>query len=140
DTAKIHSGQAVRFTVDALSGESFPGVVAPDQPRFNASNTQNVVTFTVVVNIDNSKGRFDPYWTANLEFEVDKRENVLLVPNSALRWKPQLSQIVPDAREAATKPPGKRKAGKSEGQQEEHNEERGVLWKEENGYVRPVPV
>lgn len=142
DSGKIQSGQTVRFTMDALQGESFRGVVAPDQPRLNAANTQNVVTYTAVVNIDNSKGRFKPYWTANVEFEVDKRENVLLVPNGALRWRPQPAQIVPDAREAANAKAGtKRPSAKTDGDRKpEQAEERGVVWKEENGFVRPIPL
>ena len=50
--------------------------------------TQNVVTYTVVVATDNSDGKLLPYLTANLQFEIDQRSDVLLVPNAALRWKP----------------------------------------------------
>jgi HlyD family secretion protein len=142
DIAHIHSGQGVHFTVDAFSGETFRGTVAPDQPRLNASMTQNVVTFTVVVNTDNTSGKLLPFLTANLDFEVDQRENALMVPNAALRWRPQPAQIVPDAREAANvKASAKRATAKSEGEKKtEKTEEHGTVYKEENGLVRPVHV
>src|SRR5262245_43060734 len=57
DIGHIKSGQNVRFTVDTYPNHVFTGIVAPDQPRLNASMTQNVVTYTVVVNTDNSDGR-----------------------------------------------------------------------------------
>ena len=50
--------------------------------------SQNVVTYTVEVNCDNSDEKLLPYLTTNLQFEVGHRGNVLLVPNAALRWAP----------------------------------------------------
>src|SRR5205814_7076430 len=99
DIGNVHSGQPVTFTVDAYPGRVFKGVVAADQPRLNASMTQNVVTYTVVVNTDNSDGKLVPYLTANLQFEISKHANVLLVPNAALRWKPSPNQVAPEARD-----------------------------------------
>ncbi|MGC3972051.1 MAG: efflux RND transporter periplasmic adaptor subunit [Pirellulales bacterium] len=81
DIGRIQPGQTVRFNVDAYPGETFNGVVG--QIRLNAQMTQNVVTYTVVVNADNSSGKLLPYLTANLQFEVTKRSGALLVPNSA---------------------------------------------------------
>ena len=91
DIGRIHADMPVRFTVDAFPGETFRGKVS--QIRLNATMTQNVVTYTVVVTTDNSNGRLLPYLTANVQFEVSKRTDVLLVPNAALRFKPQASQI-----------------------------------------------
>src|SRR5262249_27485840 len=99
DIGNIHSGQPVTFTVDAHPGRVFQGVVAPDQPRLNASMTQNVITYTVVVNTDTSDGKLVPYLTASLRFEVSKRSQALLVPNAALRWKPNPQQVAPEARD-----------------------------------------
>ncbi len=95
DIGKIHIDMPVRFTVDAYQGETFYGKVA--QIRLNAAMTQNVVTYTVVVATDNSDGRLLPYLTANLQFELDQRTDVLLVPNVALRFKPKPEQIEPEA-------------------------------------------
>jgi HlyD family secretion protein len=100
DIGKIHPGLPVQFRVDAYPGEIFRGKVA--QIRLNATMTQNVVTYTVVVETDNSDLRLLPYLTANLQFEIEQHEGVLLVPNAALRWKPrQPQQIAPEVREAA---------------------------------------
>ena len=92
DIGSIHVGQKVHFTVSSLPRETFEGKVS--QIRLNASMTQNVVTYTVVIAVDNSGGRLLPYLTARLQFEVETRKGVLLVPNAALRWQPQSQNIV----------------------------------------------
>jgi HlyD family secretion protein len=109
DVGHIHKGQPVKFTVDAFPGETFRGEVA--QIRLNASMTQNVVTYTIVVATDNSSGRLLPYLTANLQFEVEKHSQVLLVPNGALRYRPKPEQMVPEARETLSKTSGRRPSG-----------------------------
>ncbi len=86
DIGNIHPGQRATFTVDAFPEEQFEGKVG--KIRLNASMTQNVVTYTVEVVTDNSDGRLLPYLTANMLFETSRKDNVLLVPNQALRWSP----------------------------------------------------
>jgi HlyD family secretion protein len=143
DIGNVYSGQPVTFTVDAHPGRVFKGVVAPDQPRLNASMTQNVVTYTVVVNTDNTDGKLLPYLTANLQFEVSKRHNTLLVPNAALRWTPNPKQVVPEARaefvtaQRRTKTaPGEKPSAAAA--KEPHD--RATLWVEDGEFVRPVRV
>jgi len=68
DVARIHPKQQARFTVDAYPGRTFHGTVR--QVRLNATMTQNVVTYTVVVDVDNSEGTLLPYLTANVNFLV----------------------------------------------------------------------
>lgn len=87
DIGKIRAGQPVSFTVDEFPGEIFRGEVG--KVRLNASMTQNVVTYMVEVVTD----RLSPYPTANLRFELEQRTDVLLVPNSALRWSPTLDRV-----------------------------------------------
>lgn len=87
DIGKIHEGQEVVFSVDALPADKFKGVVG--KIRLNASMTQNVVTYIVEVSADNSEGRLVPYLTANARFLVSDLHDVLLVPNAALRWNPK---------------------------------------------------
>jgi HlyD family secretion protein len=150
DIANIHSGQSVSFTVDALPDRVFKGVVAPDQPRLNASMTQNVVTYTVVVETDNSDGKLKPYQTANVQFEVSKHSNVVQVGNAALRWKPNPRQVVPEARDEyvrsqqrRTKGPAGEKAPAAEkapAGADKGTHHRGTLWVEDNGFVRPIKV
>jgi HlyD family secretion protein len=142
DIGNIHSGQPVSFTVDAFPGRTFKGVVAADQPRLNASMTQNVVTYTVVVTTDNADGKLLPYLTTNLQFEVSKHSHVLVVPNAALRWKPSPQQVAPEARDDFLRAQRRTKGASGDkpaaAEREPHN--RGVLWVEDGGYVRPVKV
>lgn len=144
DIGNIFSGQKVSFTVDAYPGRVFSGVVVPDQPRLNASMTQNVVTYTVVVTTDNLDGKLLPYLTANMQFEVSKRSQVLMVPNSALRWKPNPKLVVEDERAAYVSAqrkkqvvPGQAPAPVADREQPD----KGMLWVEDGvGLVRPVKV
>ncbi len=80
DIGKIKPGQAVRFTVDSNPDESYCGKVK--QIRLNASMSQNVVTYTVVVSVENANESLLPYLTANVEFVIDEHASVLTVPNS----------------------------------------------------------
>jgi len=96
DIAQIRAGQNVTFKVDAYGDREFKGVVL--QVRLNAAMSQNVVTYTVVVNADNSDQALLPYQTANVNFEVARRNDVLLIPDAALRWQPRAEWISPDAR------------------------------------------
>jgi HlyD family secretion protein len=98
DIGRILKGMLVTFTVDAYPGETFQGTVY--QIRKNATMTQNVVTYTVVVATDNSDLRLYPYLTANVSFQVEKRRDVLKIPNGVLRWKPRPEQVAPEHRES----------------------------------------
>ena len=136
DIGQIQTGQDVTFTVDTFPSTTFKGKVG--KIRLNATMTQNVVTYTVEVNTDNSSGKLLPYLTANLQFEVGKHEDVLLVPNAALRYIPQPQQIAPDAREAAvTKAPRKKDRG---GDAPKDTSDRGTLWVRDGKFLRPVQV
>jgi HlyD family secretion protein len=75
DIGQIHAGQAVTFTIDAHPGETFRGTVG--KIRLNAAMTQNVVNYTVEVVTDNSGGKLLPYLTANVQFEIDRHDDVL---------------------------------------------------------------
>ena len=128
DIGHIRLDMPVRFTVDARGSQVFHGKVT--QIRMNATMTQNVVTYTVVVTTDNSQGLLLPYLTANAQFELEQRSGVLLVPNAALRWKPQAAQVDPPA--ATTTPPSSTPASP---------EDRGCLWVEAGGgLARPMEV
>src|SRR5262249_14655777 len=133
---QIHNGQAVTFTVDARPGETFKGTVS--QIRFNATMTQNVVTYTVVVDTDNTSGKLYPYLTANLQFQIAKSENALLVPNSALRWMPSRpEQAAPDSREAFAKSQGRKD---KDGGNPKEGRERGTVWVQDGETARPIKV
>lgn len=95
DIGNIREGQKARFTVDAFPNRSFVGDV--QQIRLNPTNTQNVVTYNVRINVANPDHLLLPGMTAYVNIGVQKREGTLLVPNAALRFKPA---------EAADKKPG----------------------------------
>ncbi len=102
DIGDIHIGQKVNFKVDAYRDRTFTGTVS--QIRLNASLMQNVVTYGVVIDVENTDGVLLPYMTAKLQFEVARRPGVLLVPNQALRWRPTWEQVSPAARAGLTRP------------------------------------
>ena len=133
DIGQITSGQEVRFTVDARPGMEFSGLV--DQVRLNANMTNNVVTYTVVVTTDNSKGTLLPYLTANLQFVTHQRSDVLQVQNAALRWRPRPEQIAPELRKKLQQKP------KASGKEATGKREMGTVWTvDEDGFVRPIRV
>ncbi|MDO4162598.1 MAG: efflux RND transporter periplasmic adaptor subunit [Pseudomonadota bacterium] len=84
DIAKVKEGQTVRFTVDSYADDYFYGTVT--QVRNEATTTSNVVTYTVIIGIDNTEMKLKPGMTANVEIITAEEKNVLLVPNQALRF------------------------------------------------------
>ncbi|HXF93378.1 MAG TPA: efflux RND transporter periplasmic adaptor subunit [Nitrospiraceae bacterium] len=86
DIGGITEGKEATFTVDAYPGEQFQGVIK--QVRLAPINVQNVVTYNVVVGVDNQDLRLKPGMTANVTIVVAKRDQVLKVPNAALRFTP----------------------------------------------------
>ncbi len=83
DVSRIRTGQRATFTVDAFPGQTFEGEVR--QVRKAAQNVANVVTYIAVVGFTNTAGRLLPGMTANVRVVTDSRENVLKIPNAALR-------------------------------------------------------
>ena len=93
DIGQVKFGQVVSFTADAFPDRQFKGVVG--QVRLSATTTSNVVTYPVVVTVDNSDGTLLPGLTVNAEIEVSKRAGVLKVANAALRYKPAVEAGAP---------------------------------------------
>ena len=77
----------VSFTVDAYPDELFHGNI--EEIRMNSTTTQNIVSYPVVVQAANPDLKLMPGMTASISFEVDRRENVLKIPNAALRYFPE---------------------------------------------------
>ena len=86
DIARAAKGQTVIFTVDAWPAKTFKGVVS--QVRNAPIITQNVVTYDVVILVDNRELMLKPGMTANVTILVKKFENVLKIPNAAMRYRP----------------------------------------------------
>lgn len=94
DVGKLSAGMKATFTVDAYPGERFRGEVR--QVRDAATTTQNVVTYDAVLDVKNEELKLKPGMTANVTFVYARRDNVLKVPNAALRFR------LPDAGNAGS--------------------------------------
>lgn len=157
DVGNVYPGQPVTFTVDAIPNRLFDGSVG--KVRLNANMTQNVVTFTVEILTDNADGKLLPYLTANVQFQVAKKQDVLLAPNAALRWNPQTSQVSPDVRaeqekrlagpataptesSATTSPSDSGAAADARSRRRSGAEQRdrGFLWVKDGKFVKPIRV
>jgi HlyD family secretion protein len=86
DVGGVKVGQPVHFTVDAFPERTFPGTVK--QIRLNSQVLQNVVTYNVVIDVDNAEEILLPGMTAFVSIEVAERKDVLKLPLAALRFKP----------------------------------------------------
>jgi HlyD family secretion protein len=86
DVGKIRDKMRVTFTVDAYPTEHFDGVVR--QVRDAPTTVQNVVTYDAVIDVDNAKKLLKPGMTANVTFVHAEKDDVLRVPNAALRFRP----------------------------------------------------
>lgn len=87
DAGSITEGQKAAFTVDAFPGRTFEGKVR--QIRLSPTTVQNVVTYNVVVDVDNADLKLLPGMTAFVRINVGEVKGVLKVPNAALRWRPK---------------------------------------------------
>jgi HlyD family secretion protein len=90
DVGQVKQGIKASFTVDAFPGENFTGEIS--QLRLNSQNLQNVVTYSAVIDVANPELKLRPGMTTNITISVARRDNVLTIPNSALRFKPTLSE------------------------------------------------
>lgn len=141
DVGRIKPGMPAAFTVDAFPGREFQGTVG--KVRLNAQMTQNVVLYTVEINIENPDKLLLPYLTANVRFEVNQETNTLLVPNAALRWSPSsLAEVAPDARNGnLVDPPGDVHLAKQSAEKDSADKSSTrTLWLKSGDFVRPVEV
>ncbi len=86
DIGRIGEGQNVDFRVDAFPEELFKGKVV--QVRIAPETTDNIVTYTVIIHVDNSDLRLKPGMTANVSIKTDTRQGVIKIPAAALRFRP----------------------------------------------------
>lgn len=86
DIGKIKEGQEVDYTLDGYQDQVFKGRVS--QVRISPTTVSNVVTYTVVVRVDNDDLKLKPGMTANVSIITQKKENVLCVPSIALKYTP----------------------------------------------------
>jgi HlyD family secretion protein len=112
DIGRIKVEDRATFTVDAFSGQTFTGVVT--QIRKAAQIVQNVVTYTVIISVENPGGRLLPGMTANVKLVYAEKPSVLKVPNAALRFRPAGADAGPAA-QARPATPGQTPPGESSG-------------------------
>lgn len=128
DVGQLSPDSKVTFTVDAFPKETFEGKIS--QIRLSPAVVQNVVTYTAVIDVANPKLQLKPGMTATVTAVVAEATDVLAVPNAALRFKPATA-AVPAAKSAQNG--ATRKSGRGAGS-------RTVVWKEEGGQLKAVPV
>ncbi|MBL8530378.1 MAG: efflux RND transporter periplasmic adaptor subunit [Hyphomonadaceae bacterium] len=127
DIGDVREGMDVRFTVDAFPDRQFEGRVS--QVRQQGASESGVVSYTVVVQADNPGRQLLPGMTANAEIVLEERENVLRVPNTALRFRPADEQLAARAQQlvaASGGPRGQRGEGARPGQAGQGQGGRGV--------------
>lgn len=140
------SGKAVEFAVDAYPGEVFTGKIA--QIRLASTTSQNVVTYPVVLSTPNPDLKLLPGMTAEISFQVDKRENVIKVPNAALRFYPlrdhvrEADRAILDgtAMEADDQARGEAPSASAKAEAEGERKRRHVWVVEPDGLLRGIPV
>ncbi len=91
DVGRLKAGMSATFTVDAYPGEVFRGSVR--QIRNASQTVQNVVTYDAVIDVDNPDLKLKPGMTANVTFVYAEKDDVLKVPNAALRFRPPPSML-----------------------------------------------
>lgn len=141
DVGEVREGQAATFTIDAVPGKVFRGIVS--QIRNNPVTVQNVVTYTTVIRISNPSEIMKPGMTAYVSIVTRRKENVLKVPNAALRFSPPEEMEKPgrqgnrEGQRAARYGQGGGKRGEAPGP----GEETGRVWVVSGrGKVREVQI
>jgi len=145
DIGQIHESQTAEFTVQTWPDRVFKGTVR--QVRLQSATAESVVTYTVVVDVDNSDGALLPGMTATVEFIVSEAKDVLCVANAALRYVPDIpggadggghngaGKTGPNASSAGGgsggRPPGKRRGPEAT---------EGTLWTANGDALKAIPV
>ncbi|MGE0019391.1 MAG: efflux RND transporter periplasmic adaptor subunit [Draconibacterium sp.] len=141
DIGQVKQGQRVTFKVDAYSDQSFEGTVT--EVRLEPTVTNNVVTYTIIINAPNPDYKLMPGMTAETEIFVLEKKDLLVVPSKALRFTPDqtllmsyiMSQGKPEMPEGVKKgdiPSQGIQAGTSNGGK--------MVWVKRDSTIRPVPV
>ena len=122
DVGLIKQGQVVRFTVDAYPEREFEGKV--QQFRLNATNTAGVVTYTIIVDVDNPEELLKPGMTAQTRIVVATKDKVTRLPTAALRFRPDEDSL---KSKAAKSPPSAPAAAKDSAKDKARADDDGVL-------------
>jgi HlyD family secretion protein len=138
DVGSIHEGQPATFRVDAFPERNFNGVVS--QVRLNPTTQQNVVTYDVVIAVDNSDQVLMPGMTAYVNIIVAQRKEALLAPNAALRFRPSETKAGPRKPGGESGPQGARKEGRGKDKGAADATRNGTVYVLEKGQLKPVRI
>ncbi|MCC6395156.1 MAG: efflux RND transporter periplasmic adaptor subunit, partial [Bryobacterales bacterium] len=116
DVGQLRPGDKATFTVDAFPRDTFTGTIS--SVRLAPQVVQNVTTYTAVIDVENPGLKLKPGMTANITATVDSRQNALLIPNTALRFRPEETAAQASEPVRASRAP--------------------VVWKETAGSLQPV--
>ena len=97
DVVKIKEGQTAQFTLDGYPDEKFQGTVRQVRTNYTGSSASSSMsssdtTYTVVIDVDNTEGKFIPGMTATITIKTKEKKDVLLVKNEALRFAPSTNK------------------------------------------------
>jgi HlyD family secretion protein len=145
DIGQVKQGQRVEFKVDAFPDQIFEGTVT--EVRLEPTVTNNVVTYTIIINAPNPDYKLMPGMTAETEIFVLEKKDLLVVPSKALRFTPDqtllmsymMSQPKPEMPEGVKKGnmPGQ---GNMPGMEAGSNNTGKMVWVKRDSTIRPVPV
>ncbi len=140
DIGQVKPGQVVEFTVDAYPELAFEGKV--DEIRLAPNTSDNVVSYTVIVQVGNPELKLMPGMTANVSIISDKREGVLKVASSALRFSPSPETMnLPENSGVAEGSPAPGKGGgKARSDNAGSASGKATLWTYEDSELRPIAV
>ncbi len=113
DIGKVRTGQKVSFTVDAYPDDQFEGSIQQVRSAPNTDTQDNVVTYDVIILTDNDDLKLKPGMTANIDITVDEKDDILLVSNSAMRFRPNRFPNFPYPEEEKDQKPGDKDEDKS---------------------------
>jgi HlyD family secretion protein len=146
DVGQVKVGQTARFTVSAWTGRNYPATIT--RVAYGSTITDNVVTYTTQLQVDNPDLSLRPGMTATATIAATERSNVLLVPNTALGFQPAaagaasaapsgggsiVAQLMPRAPGMNQRKPGSGAAGARAGQPRQ-------VWVLKDGQPAPLPV
>src|SRR4051812_27992107 len=138
DVGNVEVGQSVDFTVDAFPFRTFHGSVV--QVRNAATTVQNVVTYDVVISVANEDLKLKPGMTTNLSIVIAQRENVLKLPNAALRFRPPVEVTTPTAAKGSPTPAPPKGAGRRERRAGGGGRGERRIYVLKAGAAKPAPV
>ena len=138
DVGSIRVGQPTTFRVDAFPDRSFNGEVR--QVRLNPTTQQNVVTYDVVIAVDNADQALMPGMTAYVSIIVAQRKEALLVPNAALRFRPSEMKPGTGKPRGDSKAQGTGREGRGKDKGAADSGRSGTVYVLENGQIKPVHI